>query len=73
MSETLAPQSKITMILICWFIGWTGLHRKMMGYENWWHLLVANILCGAGVLWAVYDLIMLLIGSMKMADGSDLT
>jgi hypothetical protein len=44
----------------------------MMGYDNWWHLLLANILCGAGGLWALYDLIMIITGSMKMADGREL-
>ena len=33
-------QKKMMMILIAWLIGWTGLHRKMMGYPKWWLSLV---------------------------------
>jgi TM2 domain-containing membrane protein YozV len=72
MSEAPEAQKKMMVLIICWFFGWTGIHRKMMGYDNWWHLLLANILCGAGGLWALYDLIMIITGSMKMADGREL-
>jgi TM2 domain-containing membrane protein YozV len=69
MSEQPA-QSKVVMILICFFIGGLGIHRLMMGYKNWWLMLITLGGCG---FWSLYDFIMLIIGNMKMADGSDLT
>ena len=65
-------QTKMKMALFCWLIGWTGIHRKMMGYDNWWYMLVASFFC-VGIFWQWYDLIMILMGNMKMADGRDLT
>ena len=69
MSDTPA-QSKTTMILICFFLGSLGIHRKMMGYSNWWLQLITFGGCG---FWSIFDLIMIITGSMKMADGRDLT
>ena len=72
MSEAKAPQSKVTMLLICFFVGALGIHRLMMGHKNWWMVLVSNILCLGG-LWALIDLILIATGSLKMADGQELT
>lgn len=63
-------QSKTMMILICLFLGSLGIHRKMMGYSNWWLQLITFGGCG---LWALIDFIKIITGSMKMADGRDLT
>lgn len=35
MSDTPA-QSKTTMLIVALFLGQLGIHRKMMGYSNWW-------------------------------------
>ena len=73
MSEEKEPQSKMMMALVCWFLGAFGVHRYMMGYSNWWvQLLLTVLLCGTGGIWAFWDLIMILMGKMKMADGRDL-
>ncbi len=69
MTEEKPAQSKITMILICWFIGPLGIHRLMMGYSNWWLQLITAGGCG---IWSLIDLIRIITGSMKMADGRDL-
>jgi TM2 domain-containing membrane protein YozV len=62
-------QPKMMMLLICFFLGGFGIHRKMMGYSNWWLMLITMGGCG---LWALLDLIKIATGSMKMADGRDL-
>jgi TM2 domain-containing membrane protein YozV len=73
MSETTGEQKpaqkKMMMFLICWVIGWTGLHRMMMGHKNWWLMLITVGGCG---IWQIIDLIMILTGSLKMADGRPL-
>ena len=62
-------QSKVVMALICWFAGVFGIHRLMMGHSNWWIMLITFGGCG---FWALYDLIMILTGGLKMSDGRDL-
>ena len=63
-------QSKTTMILVALFLGGLGIDRLMMGYSNWWLKLIT--LGGCGV-WALIDLIKIITGSMKMADGRELS
>ena len=63
-------QSKMVMALICWFLGYLGIHRLMMGHKNWWIMLITLGGCG---IWALIDFIMILMGNLKMADGRDLT
>jgi TM2 domain-containing membrane protein YozV len=57
------------MILISLFLGGLGIHRLMMGYSNWWIMLITLGGCG---IWSLIDLIKIITGSMKMADGRDL-
>lgn len=63
------PQQKVVMILICWFLGSLGIHRLMMGYSNWWLMLITLGGCG---IWTLIDLIQIATGNMKMADGREL-
>ena len=63
-------QSKTTMIIISFFLGGLGIDRFMMGYSNWWLKLITLGGCG---IWALIDLIKIITGSMKMADGRELS
>ena len=63
-------QSKVTMIIVCLFLGGFGIHRLMMGYSNWWLMLITLGGCG---IWALIDLITIITGKMTMADGRPLT
>ena len=69
MAEQKPAESKSTMILISFLLGGLGIHRLMMGYSNWWLMLITLGGCG---LWALIDFIKIITGSMKMADGRDL-
>lgn len=69
MSEQKPAQQKIVMMLVCLFLGAYGIHRLMMGYKNWWLMLLTLGGCG---IWTIVDLIKIATGSMKMADGQDL-
>jgi TM2 domain-containing membrane protein YozV len=69
MAEQKQVQSKMTMILICLFLGSLGIHRLMMGYSNWWLMLITAGGCG---IWSLYDLIMIITDKMPMADGRPL-
>jgi TM2 domain-containing membrane protein YozV len=72
--EQKPAQKKMTMAIVCWFLGALGIHRLMMGYKNWWVMLVLTIItCGAvGYIWGLIDFVKILTGSMKMADGREL-
>ena len=69
MIEQKPAQSKTTMIVISLFLGGLGIHRLMMGYSNWWLMLITFGGCG---IWTLIDFIKIITGSMKMADGRDL-
>ncbi len=62
-------QSKIGMILICFFVGSLGIHRYLMGYRNWWLQLITLGGCG---IWSLVDFIRIIVGDMVMADGRPL-
>ncbi len=49
-----------------------GIHRLMMGYKNWWVQALLTLICGVGVFWALFDLIQIASGNMKMNDGREL-
>ncbi len=62
-------QPKMKMAIICWFLGGFGIHRMMMGYSNWWLMLLT---CGGCGIWTIIDLIKIFTGKMGMADGRPL-
>ena len=70
MAEEKQLQTKTMMILICLFLGGLGIHRMMMGYGNWWLMLITAGGCG---IWTLIDLFKIITGSMGMADGRPLT
>jgi TM2 domain-containing membrane protein YozV len=69
MGEQKPVQQKTTMILICFFLGALGIHRLMMGYSNWWLMLITLGGCG---IWSLVDFIRIITGSLTMADGREL-
>ncbi len=69
MEEQKPIQKKMIMALVCWFGGAFGIHRYMMGYSNWWVMLITFGGCG---IWQIIDLIQILTGNMGMADGRPL-
>ena len=69
MAQEKPVQQKSTMILISFFLGGLGIHRLMMGYSNWWLMLITAGGCGV---WALIDFIRIVTGGMNMADGREL-
>ncbi len=63
-------KSKLTTILWCFFLGSIGIHRFYLGYTL---IGVIQLLTFGGfIIWAIVDLIMLIIGSLKDSEGNDL-
>ena len=69
MSSLKELQSKSTMSIVSFFLGGLGIHRLMMGYSNWWLMLLTAGGCG---IWALIDFIQILTGNMNMSDGRKL-
>lgn len=69
MEEQKPVQSKTTMAIVSFFLGGLGIHRLMMGYSNWWLMLITAGGCG---IWQLIDFIKILTGNMTMADGREL-
>lgn len=69
MTDQKPVQKKMIMALVAWLGGWLGIHRYLMGYSNWWLMTITLGGCG---FWSLYDLIMILIDKMPMADGRPL-
>ena len=63
-------KSKLTAILLCFFLGSLVIYRFYLGYTL---IGVIQLLTFGGfIIWAIVDLIMLIIGSLKDSEGNDL-
>ena len=63
-------ESKLTAILLCFFLGSLGIHRFYLGYTL---IGVIQLLTFGGLLiWVIVDLIRLIIGSLKDYEDNDL-
>ena len=63
-------KSKLTVILLCFFLGGLGIHRFYLGYTL---IGVIQLLTFGGFLiWAIIDFIRLITGSLKDPEGNDL-
>ena len=63
-------KSKLTAILLCFFLGSLGIHRFYLGYTL---IGVIQLLTFGGLLiWVIVDLIRLIIDSLKDYDDNDL-
>ena len=63
-------KSKLTVILLCFFLGGLGIHRFYLGYNL---IGVIQLLTFGGFLiWAIIDFTRLITGSLKDSEGNDL-
>ena len=63
-------ESKLTAILLCFFLGSLGIHRFYLGYTI---IGVIQLLTFGGFLiWVIVDLIRLIIDSLKDSEDNDL-
>tara|TARA_B110000914_G_scaffold201923_1_gene194502 strand:- start:173 stop:388 length:216 start_codon:yes stop_codon:yes gene_type:complete len=63
-------QQKSIMALLCFFLGYLGIHRFMMGHTGIGILMFFTL--GLFGILTFIDFIRILTGSLKMADGRDL-
>ena len=63
-------KSKLSAILLCFFLGGLGIHRFYLGYTI---IGVIQLLTFGGFLiWAIIDFIRLITGSLKDSESNDL-
>lgn len=64
------PISKTQAAVLALFLGIFGIHRKVMGYKNWW---LQTLTLGGFFIWALIDFINIVTDKMPMADGTKLS
>ena len=69
-SHDVSDKEWLATFLLCWFLGIFGIHRFYTGHTG---IGVAQLLTGGGcVIWVLIDLIMIITGSFKDAQGRPL-
>lgn len=62
-------QSRTKMLTLAIFFGQFGIHRRLMGYDNWkWMFYTA----GGFAIWWFYDIYKIYKNELPMADGKPL-
>ena len=64
-------KEKTTALLLCFFLGGFGLHRKYLGYKNWWVFIVT--LGGFFGIRVLIDFYKLIVGRLPDAQGNKLS
>ena len=63
-------KSKLTAILLCFFLGGSGIHRFNLGYTLIGFIQLLTF--GGFLIWAIIDFIRLIADSVKDAKGNEL-
>jgi TM2 domain-containing membrane protein YozV len=63
-------KSFVTALLLCFFLGWLGVHRFYVGKAGTGVLMLLTL--GGLGLWTLIDFIMIIVGSFKDKQGNAL-
>lgn len=66
-ASNLSPKSRLVTLLLCFFLGCFGAHRFYVGKIGTAILML--ITCGGLGIWLLIDLVMILLGSFRDAQG----
>ena len=65
-----SKKSRMAALLLCFFLGYFGAHRFYVGKPGTAILQIILVACGGiGLLWVIYDLIMIICG--KFSDKNE--
>ena len=67
MTEQYSNKSRLVALLLCWFLGYLGVHRFYVGKVGT-GVLMFFTLGGFGI-WYLIDLIMIVMGTFRDANG----
>lgn len=62
-----SPRSRLAAGLLCFFLGWLGVHRFYVGKVGTAILMVLTF--GGFGIWATIDLIFIIVGAFRDAEG----
>ena len=63
------PKSQIISLLLCTLVGFLGIHRFYLGYTAIG--IIQALTFGGCLIWWICDIILIITGSLKPADGSE--
>ncbi|WP_375620764.1 MULTISPECIES: TM2 domain-containing protein [unclassified Bartonella] len=77
LSQKESEQSRLGLAVICFFLGWLGIHRFMAGKIGTGIVMLLINVTGIGILinilWSFIDFIVILSGYFRDADGNKIT
>ena len=65
--KTVSPKSRLAALLLCFFLGWLGVHRFYVGKVGTGVAMIFT-LGGLGI-WVLIDFIMIIVGGFTDIDG----
>ena len=69
-----SPKSRTIAALLCFFLGYLGIHRFYVGKKGTAVFQILLTCCfGLGCIWALIDLIVILCGNFTDSDGLPIT
>ena len=65
----MSPKSWLVTLLLCLFLGTIGIHRFYVGKIGTGILMILLLMTGISAIWAVIDLILIILGKFKDKQG----
>lgn len=65
----ISPKSRLVTLLLCFFLGWIGVHRFYVGKVGTGILMIVLMFTGIGEIWLVIDFIIILLGGFTDSHG----
>lgn len=67
MNDAVSDKSRLVALLLCWFVGFLGIHRFYVGKTGTGILMILTF--GGFGLWILIDLVLIIIGSFTDVQG----
>jgi RNA polymerase subunit RPABC4/transcription elongation factor Spt4 len=64
-----SPKSRLLALLLCFFLGWLGIHRFYVGKSGTAILMILLMFTGIGEIWLFIDLVLILLGAFSDSLG----
>lgn len=68
-ASNVSPKSWLVTLLLCLFLGTIGIHRFYVGKIGTGILMILLLMTGISAIWAVIDLILIILGKFKDKQG----
>ena len=68
-ASNVSPKSWLVTLLLCLFLGIIGIHRFYVGKIGTGILMILLLMTGVSAIWAIIDLILIILGKFKDKQG----